>query len=341
MRHLIWAIVLTTLQCGAQAALRQQTSLPTQVIYEFQNLTWIENLAIRSNGDLLLTILSAPELYSLTPAPSSTPSLLHTFPNAVGLVGIVETHPNTFILVTGNFSLTGSYTDSWTAWKVHFNSLTRDERPEITKVADLPGAGLLNGVEVLPGNPNEVLIADSSLGKVWKLNVRSGDFGTVIEVPEMGSPANGTQSAVGINGLHIRDQYLYWTNSDAGAFYRIQIDSAGFSMLEAKAEIVFLSVGFEDDFILDGRGTAWITTGPQNTVLGIGGATAGKGLLDVSIGSIYSETVEGSTACKFGRGAADRETLYVVTNGGLEKAINGTVITGGKVVAVDTRGSGL
>jgi hypothetical protein len=341
MRHLIWAIVFTTLQWGAQAALRQQTSLPTQVIYEFQNLTWIENLAIRSNGDLLLTILSAPELYSLTPAPSSTPSLLYTFPNAVGLVGIVETYPDTFILVTGNFSVTGSYTDSWTAWKVDFKSRTRDEGPEITKVADLPGAGVLNGVEVLPGNLDEVLIADSSLGKVWKLNVESGEFGTVIEVPEMSSPASATQTAVGINGLHIRDQYLYWTNSDAGTFYRIQIDSAGFAVLGAKAEIVFVSGAFEDDFTLDGRGTAWITTGPQNTVLGIGGATAGKGLLDASIGSIYSETMEGSTACKFGRGAADRETLFVVTNGGLEKAINGTVITGGKVVAVDTRGSGL
>jgi hypothetical protein len=53
--------------------------ISTQGLYEFPNPTWIENLFIRSNGEILLTSLSKPELYLLDPyaTPQKPPTLLH------------------------------------------------------------------------------------------------------------------------------------------------------------------------------------------------------------------------------------------------------------------------
>ena len=53
-------------------------------------------------------------------------------------------------------------------------------------------------------------------------------------------------------------------------------------------------------------------------------------------GSQYQLTVAGDTACHFGRRQTDRKTLYVVTDGGLADPVNGTVVEGGKAIALDT-----
>jgi hypothetical protein len=50
----------------------------------------------------------------------------------------------------------------------------------------------------------------------------------------------------------------------------------------------------------------------------------------------YQLTVAGDTACHFGRRQTDRKTLYVVTDGGLADPVNGTVVEGGKAIALDT-----
>lgn len=52
--------------------------LNASLIHEFPNPTWIENLFVRSNGDILLTSLSLPHLYVLNPyEPQSNPILIH------------------------------------------------------------------------------------------------------------------------------------------------------------------------------------------------------------------------------------------------------------------------
>lgn len=47
-------------------------------------------------------------------------------------------------------------------------------------------------------------------------------------------------------------------------------------------------------------------------------------------------TVAGGTTCQFGRGAGDKDVLYVVTTGGMSAPVNGELTEGGKVVAVNT-----
>ncbi len=203
------------------------------------------------------------------------------------------------------------------------------------------GAGVFAGLRTRKTvartrDKNVVLISDSTLGLVWRLDTRSGIFEQAIKAQEMSIPTNASYT-VGINGLHIQGDYLYFTNSARGALYRVQIDCDGFAVQGAEVEVVYVSGGFMDAFTFRKRGGVWVTTDPENTVLAIGE----EGGLEGVVGGSGEVMVEGATACGFGRGRDDKEVLFVVTNGGLDGAINGTVVTGGKVVAVDTRGIGV
>lgn len=72
----------------------QQKSLPilplrVEIIHEFPGGTWIENLAIRSNGLILANLLSAPEIYQVDPSTHAA-VLAAKIPAATGLLGIAE-----------------------------------------------------------------------------------------------------------------------------------------------------------------------------------------------------------------------------------------------------------
>jgi hypothetical protein len=83
----------------------------TTLIYQFPNGTWIENIAVRYNNALLLTLLTMPDLYNLDPT-SSKPSLtlLYTFPNATALFGIAEYAPDVLGIAAGTYLFLASVT---------------------------------------------------------------------------------------------------------------------------------------------------------------------------------------------------------------------------------------
>lgn len=73
-----------------------------------------------------------------------------------------------------------------------------------------------------------------------------------------------------------------------------------------------------------------------NTVFAVD-VDGGKGRKTV-LGALGELTVGGDTSAAFGRGKGDGNVLYVVTGGAMGSPVNGTLIEGGKVVAVDTKG---
>jgi len=312
--------------------------LPTKVIYQFPNPTWIENIAVRPNGLLLLNLATSPDMYMLDPETQAA-RLIYTFPNALSVSGITEVSPDVFAVAVGNFSIAtaSSVKGSFSVWKVDFNSNIEEQsgnvEPTVAKVVDIPEAVFLNGMETLTGCNDKILVADSGLGAVWKVDVSSGKYEIVIQIPEMSPPATA-KLQIGINGLHLLNKYLYWTNSDANTLYRAKVGQGGSLVPGATAEPVANSGTFMDDFIFDDGGNAWIAANPANLLLVV---TADDKLVTVD-GSQYQLTVAGDTACRFGRRQTDRKTLYVVTDGGLANPVNGTVVEGGKVVAVDTSG---
>ena len=107
----LFSIYITSLVLAlptSQSRVRSLTipySLPLSVhlIHEFPLKTWVENIDVRHNGQLLVTILSTPDIYQVDPVNHSAPILIHTFPSALGLLGITEGAPDHFYVVVGNF----------------------------------------------------------------------------------------------------------------------------------------------------------------------------------------------------------------------------------------------
>ncbi|RDW69884.1 hypothetical protein BP5796_08281 [Coleophoma crateriformis] len=314
-------------------------SLPSRTVYQFSNPSWIENLAVRSNGQLLLNVLSTPDLYLLDPmAEYSEPYLLYRFPNSLGLLGITEMQEDVFYILSGNFSVTTGDTGpgTYAVWKVDLTLYTLgkpwDPESAISKVVDMPEAKLLNSLMPLQitAEGGIVLISDSALGAVWQLDVSTGDYSILLAFPEMTFPT-GASLPIGINGLRLRGDWLYWANSEQDTFCRVKIDSEGQAI--SAVETLVSNVTFIDDFAFDRQGNAWVAL-DLSSELGV--IRPGQKDVTIALGASSSLTVAGPTSVQFGRACGDTETLYVVTNGAWANPINGTVTVGAQVLAVGT-----
>lgn len=310
--------------------------LPSRIVHQFPNPTWVENIAVRSNGKLLLNLLTTPDILQLDPNSPASPILLHRFSSSLALLGIAELYPHVFYIAAGNFSAATSSvgTGTWSVWKVDLSKFCEDKPIAssglvVSKVTDMPEAGFLNGVTVL--SEDTLLLSDSSLGLIWRLNVKTAKYKKIIDVPEM-KPLPNSSLPIGINGIKIFKSSLYWANFEYFTFHRAKIDTKGH--LIGKVEMLEKGTNV-DDFTIDSKGNAWFA---ENSFNQLGVINVKGGVVRTALGSIDQTTVPGPTSCAFGRGHDDRETLYVVTSGGLAGPINGTITTGGNVIAVDTKG---
>lgn len=317
--------------------------LPNRVITQFPAGTWVENIAVRSNGNLLFTtILPNASLYEASDLDCQTPTItrLFTVDTITSLAGITETSEDVFAVVGGNFSLTtGSVKGTFGLWRADF---THGRPFHAELIASLPDAALPNGATTVPQNNHLVLLADSILNTVWRVDAKKGTVDKAAQfTPESASAA--ASGILGINGLHIHDGYLWFTNSTAtpnpvtgdleSSMHRIKVDKNGVAAHNASPEkaLTLPSEGMDDFTFGPGqRNIKWIAGNVDNQIF----AATPDGKYAVVAGASDSFEVATATACKFGRTRRDSHVLYVTTAGG---TINGTT-EGGKVQAIDTTG---
>ncbi|KAF2014026.1 calcium-dependent phosphotriesterase [Aaosphaeria arxii CBS 175.79] len=307
-----------------------QLPLPSRLVYQFEeNNNWIENIAVRSNGDLLLSMLTSPDVYLLSGPQTDSPklTLLHHFDTLTGLLGITEAQPDDFIVVGGNFSGIGvAIPRTSSVWLM---SLGR-----VSKVVDIPEIDFANGMAALPWNRDIVLVSDSSNGQIFRLDTKKGTYEVVIDIPEMHVTPDA-KLPIGVNGVRIKGHTLYWSNSARKTLFKARLDESGAIASGAKVEtIATLDVAFIDDISVDEYDNIWAVTNLDNRLI----VVTPDGKSTVVEGAVDSLAVAGDTASSFGRTPEDSEILYVVTGGGLGAPVNGTITEPGKVVAVDTKG---
>jgi hypothetical protein len=312
-----------------------EPALPTKLVHQFPLPTWIENLAVRQNGQILVTILTSPELYLIDPSNPSQAILVHKFPDVSSVTGIIEVEPDIFYVAVGNFNLqtVSSEAGSYSTWEVDLRDFTsQDSKAVLTHIMKLPDSGLPNGFALLPTAIGTFLFADSEVGAVWKVDVRTRTHEIAVQVDEMKAPPP-PDMPLGINGIKIQDGHLYWTNTGKKLFCRIMIDHNGKAIGETE---ILAKDTLVDDFVFDKKGNAWLAQNVLNTV----GVMKPDGVVVTAAGKTDQLTVAGGTACQFGRREEDEHVLYLTTTGALAAPIGGTQIEGGKVVAIDTTSFG-
>lgn len=385
-RPSIWvlAAALLPLSVSAQAAAgpissclnQNDPSLPLQsrTIFQFgqgNNATFLENIASRANGDILVT-MAVPQsnVFAIQNPMTSCPTMVPVFqiPGSNGTHGIAEiaNRPDVFAVVAGNISLSGNPANgvlgSNSLWELDLRTSGSAAAPgPITgvspspscpsaipleaaarKIADLPMAPRLNGLAAVPGT-SAMLVGDSQLGVAFRVDTATGAVTTALDLPEM-KPVPGAGSAddaLGLNGMKIRSGALYFTTAASRTVYRIGIMPDGSGPLPGAAVETIAAVpaaSWMDDIDVRDDGSLWVTTNTGNTLLALQPSAAANG------------TAAGAARAQFNApvvalGAANAPTVAgaasVAFGRGSVSRNTAFVVTGSgnepaKVVAVDT-----
>lgn len=325
--------------CCAAATLRRYGDLRSphvRKILEQPRGSWLENIAVRSDGSLLATRLDVPEIYLIDPQ-SGRSSLLASFPNVTGALGIAEYEPDVFAVAVGNLSLTtlSSTPGSYSVQSIDLNQGEGRVKKVAPKLlAHLGGAENLNGLTFRA--PNTLYSSDSFGGRIWSVDTRTGKTDIAVGQDPLLQPTE--ESFLGVNGLRwdTCSQSLYFTNWAQVILGRVPFNGSGFEPAEKVADGSSLGLTAYDDFALSPyKGSFFATTNRDNSVEFI--SNNGKEQIIVA-GALNSTELAGATSAAFGRTPDTENILYVTTSGGLAGPVNNDTsngITGAKIVALE------
>jgi hypothetical protein len=116
------------------------------------------------------------------------------------LTGICPLKLDIFAIGVESYDLFGGTQSKLRSWSIWLADLTGDQ-PQVTKVADIPEIGMINGIATW--DENTVHVTDCLYGKVCKLDVTTGSYSLVLEDETMTAPADAAFQ-VGINGIKVR-----------------------------------------------------------------------------------------------------------------------------------------
>lgn len=311
--------------------------LNTETIATFPVGTFLENVAVRENGTLLVSSMLAGEIFFVDPNaddPQSTVQKIHTFVSenplestdaeeeaggyGNGMQGeaIVEDLRTKDIFYT--FSGTHGQAKTWAVFRLDLRKFDNEGTVKVDRMAEIPWALWLNGATWLP-EASTLIMAESLQGQLISCDVDTGHVEVWLEHPLLGKMTDRLPWP-GVNGVQYHDGHVFATSSDRAILLRCQVHRSTGAYVEESMTLLAEGVA-GDDLAFDIEGNAFVATNPCQTVLKFPGA----GLKDAGIaserliiaGSLETAETAGPTAVAFGRTAKDDKSLYVVTTGGL------------------------
>ena len=302
---------------------------PTQLIYQFPNGTFVENIAVRPDGSLLTSlIIPSPDLYLIQPSSTKpNPQLVHRFENSTSVLGITEISSDTFIVAVT--TLAGgpgqAAPGSSSLWRVSF-SKPKSSRAKVSLFTKIPTVQTPNGLVTL--NKHQILLADSAQGVVFAIDLDTGTSNIAITDPLFVN--NGRP--ISVNGLKILGRILYFTNTAQNILGKVPINlktSAARGPASVVVDALAPAKGY-GDFALAETGIAYATNAAGNFVERVNLNSKQQTII---AGQINSTEIAEPTAAALGRNGKE-DVLFVTTGGGLLIPVNGDEIVGGQIVAI-------
>ncbi len=309
---------------------------PVAILAEFPEKFFLENLAVRSDGSLLITAQNRKELWFVPPVTAQAPvqpAYLHTF--EWNTLFVVEWRPDIFILGVGDVY------ESHEAriYAIDLRSWSPGEPISPRLVLDLPEpfSGLNGGTLIAPN----VLLAAGMANVIWRIDL-SDDGSAAARVwlqhdTLKNRPGEKKPEQPGVNGLQFaaRSGFVYYTSTSQQLMMRVKVDP---ETLDPDDLPEFVAGGREwDDFFVDEElGFAYATTHRENTIdrvrLAHDGNREGRTTI---VGDPFTDLVVGPSAGAWSRVPGEHGRIaYVTTDGGTAAPPDGRYRTA-KLLRVD------
>jgi hypothetical protein len=208
-------------------------------------------------------------------------------------------------------------------------------RPSLRKVVDVPDAGILDGMTTLSSERGLILASDTELGLIWRINVHTGEAVQILDFSATKAIPGGIPH-IGVNGVHVKNGDLYFTNTDHSTVWRIPLHLDG----SAAGPTQVVGYGFGgalDDFAIDEANNVYVAMNATGLVFV---PSHGLGPSILLAGGDQLTTLSGITGAAFGRTPSDRGVLYMGTTGGSFNYISGKFTQPGGVSKIDIKASG-
>jgi hypothetical protein len=299
-------------------------------IAHFPEKYFLENLAVRADGSILITAILQKELWYVPgpdPRTEVTPVLVHRFDHLV--LGIAEAEPDVFVIC-----LSDVYTTHESHLiRIDFTGWNPGDpvSPEVIFTFD-DRVGALNGSCML--GPGVMAIADSFAGLIWRADLADGARSATAR-PWLADPtmAWDPDSEVapppqpGINGVRYgaRTGFLYYTSTAQKVFMRVPVDQA---TLEPAGGAQFVAaIDLSDDFCLDEEsGFAHVTRHRGNTLDRVPLEPGHGSEVRRIAGDPFDPVLAGPSSACWGRRPEDYgRVFYATTDGGTTAPPDGVV----------------
>ncbi|CDM29942.1 hypothetical protein DTO013E5_8346 [Penicillium roqueforti] len=326
-----WPFLDRTKEISTTIYHNDQPNVKVETIFQFPNNgSWIDNMVVRSDGNLLLTRLDTPEVWNFDTTTGNA-TLAYSFPNVTSCFGISEIEDDVFAVVVGNFSPKTFQPGpgSFSVHKLDFTKIDAEDNerapklPMASEIIAMPEAEALNGMATFSQGSNLVLIADSPKGVIWKVDTKTGDYSVALDDTTM-APAEGQALPLGVNALTILGDYVYYTGTTRMVYCRVKVDKD----VKPIGDFEVIASGFLPDNVeMTEDGIAYIPTAPQNSVVRL----TPSGQISLVTGGQVSTQLAGPSSARLSK---DRQVLYVGTNGGQIAPVLGSFIEPAKIVKI-------
>lgn len=306
------------------------------VVAEFPERFFLENMAVRADGSMLITVQNRKELWYLPP-PGETmpvsPELLGAFD--FNTTFVVEWRPDIFLLGVADVYKTHEarlYAIDLRGWNPG-----RPIEPRLVLEFPKPWAGLNGGCMIAPN----VLLAAGIANLIWRVDL--ADDGSAAARPWLAHdtmknrPGEKKPEQPGTNGVQYaqRTGYLYYTTTSQQLMLRVKVDP---NSLDPADLPEFIAGGRQwDDFLIDeNAGVAYVTTHRENTIervrLAHDGNRDGRTIV---AGDPFTDRLVGPSAGAWSREESEYgRVAYFSTDGGTAQPPDGVFRTA-KVLRVE------
>jgi hypothetical protein len=229
---------------------------------------FLENIAVRHDNSLLITVANRRELYYVPPSPKGAevqPVLLHTFDQLVG--GISELERDVFVVLTGNVYTTH---DNY-VHRLDMRGWKPGSKVEPKVLLSLPKSVLgWNGCCSLSNST--ILAADTFGGAIWRVDVdqhghAQADVWLKHESMDHIKDTLPPPPQPGVNGVRYaaKLKHVYYTTTGQKLLMRVAVEPVDFNPAGEPQRVA--SGGMYDDFCIDEeRGFAYLTVHRENRI---------------------------------------------------------------------------